>query len=58
MNRDPQSEPKAPRSTKKAYSKPRLQIYGSLWEITRTVGKTGAKDGPAAGQKENNKTSL
>ena len=49
-------EPKAPSAadkgsnqpaTRKPYSKPQLQQYGDLAEITRTVAGTKANDGAA-----------
>ena len=32
-------------SGRKTYKQPRLEVYGDLREITRNVGKSGAKDG-------------
>ena len=32
--------------TKKGYSKPRLQVYGSLRDITRSVGFSSPKTDP------------
>jgi hypothetical protein len=46
MNTSPNLEPE-PKSglTRKAYSKPQLQIYGDLREITQNVGSAGVLDG-------------
>jgi hypothetical protein len=33
----------------KKYTKPQVQIYGDLREITQAVGKTGADDGGGGG---------
>lgn len=41
-------------STRKAYSKPRLQIYGNLQEITQAVGKNGRTDGGVNPNQRNN----
>ena len=38
-----QADPSTP--VKKPYSRPQLQVYGDLRELTNTVGLTGAKDG-------------
>jgi hypothetical protein len=32
-------------SLKKTYSKPELQVYGNLKDITQSLGVTGAMDG-------------
>ena len=40
-----QPEPDS-KTAKKAYDKPKLQIYGDLKEITRTVGQKNKNDGP------------
>jgi hypothetical protein len=37
-------EIKAGDSIKKPYSRPRLEVYGNLREITQTRGKAGAGD--------------
>lgn len=34
--------------SKKAYSSPRLTVYGTVRDLTRDVGRHGAKDGGAA----------
>jgi hypothetical protein len=34
------------KTAKKAYDKPKLQIYGDLREITKVVGTKGNNDGP------------
>lgn len=31
---------------KKPYSRPRLEVYGNLREITKTTGKAGTGDNP------------
>ena len=31
--------------TKKPYSKPKLTVYGTVRELTRSVGNTGQRDG-------------
>lgn len=33
-------------SGKKPYSRPRLEVYGNLREITKTTGKVGTGDNP------------
>ena len=44
---------RAPEGRKKAYSRPELQMYGNLAQITAAVGMTGNMDGGSGG---NNKT--
>jgi hypothetical protein len=36
-------------SGKKPYSRPLLEVYGNLREITQTAGKTGKSDGGGVG---------
>jgi hypothetical protein len=38
-------------SAKKPYSRPRLEVYGNLREITQAIGKTGKADGGGTGNK-------
>ncbi len=44
-------------TTKKAYRKPELVVYGDIREITRNVGKNGVDDGIMTGGGASNKTS-
>lgn len=46
MERSDKREIKPTESTKKPYSRPRLEVYGNLREITQTVGNTGKVDNP------------
>ena len=39
-------EIKPTESRNKPYSRPRLEVYGNLREITQTVGKAGTGDNP------------
>jgi hypothetical protein len=39
-----QPTPGSPRDAKKPYSKPELQVYGRLMDVTQAVGKTGLSD--------------
>jgi hypothetical protein len=43
------------RETKKPYSKPAFTVYGTVRELTKHVGHTGATDKPGGGA---NKTNL
>jgi len=45
VERSDKREIKAVESIKKPYSRPRLEVYGNLREITQAVGKTGKADG-------------
>jgi hypothetical protein len=41
------------RSTKKAYHRPQLRIYGDIRELTQSAGNTGAMDsGTVTGMKK------
>lgn len=42
---------------RKAYASPEVIEYGTLRDVTLTVGRNGASDGPA-GRGNNNKTSV
>jgi hypothetical protein len=44
VERSDKREIKATESTKKLYSRPRLEVYGNLRELTQTVGKAGPGD--------------
>ncbi len=46
MERSDQREINQTKATKKPYSRPRLEVYGNLREITQTVGKAGTGDNP------------
>lgn len=39
-----------PTLTKKCYSEPRLTVYGTVFDMTKMVGKSGAKDNPTGNQ--------
>jgi hypothetical protein len=43
----------AEREPKKPYSKPRLTVYGTVRELTLSVGHTGNKDGQSNPLKAN-----
>ena len=45
MERSYKREMKPTESIKKLYSRPRLEVYGNLREITQTAGKNGKTDG-------------
>ena len=46
-NSDNDNEKTSPdrKQSKKAYQQPQLQVYGSLKDITESVGATGVSDG-------------
>jgi hypothetical protein len=45
VERSDKREIKPTESIKKLYSRPRLEVYGDLREITQAVGKNGKTDG-------------
>ena len=45
---------KAPVDVKKRYTSPEFKAYGSLAQVTATVGKTGATDGGGGSTKSTN----
>jgi hypothetical protein len=49
VERSDKREIKPADSKKKPYSRPRLEIYGNIREITQTTGKTGKSDGGGVG---------
>ena len=42
---DNEKAPPDPKQSKKTYQQPQLQVYGSLKDITESVGATGVSDG-------------
>lgn len=46
MERSDKREMKQPESAKKPYSRPRLEVYGNLREITQATGRAGGADNP------------
>jgi hypothetical protein len=56
MERIDKREVKPTESTKKPYSRPRLEVYGNLREITQTAGKTGKSDGGGVGNPNHTNT--
>ncbi len=52
-------QPDPPRTSGvKPYSKPRLEVYGGLSELTATVSTRGNKDNPSPSHPAPNKTAL
>ena len=49
MERSDEREIKPGESIKKPYSRPQLEVYGNLREITQSAGKTGKSDGGGVG---------
>ena len=49
MERSDKRDLKPTGSIKKPYSRPQLEVYGNLREITQSAGKTGKSDGGGVG---------
>jgi hypothetical protein len=44
--------------TRKSYAEPHLTVYGTVCDMTRMVGKSGAKDNATGGNHGNHKTNI